>query len=115
MGQGLQICKSFRLQLDVLTNVCDVSQLIVLTWMVFSDGSSEDELLKTIPFHGKPRGEHILQNFYASSLEMNIPLHKFVSVTTDGATAMPSENAGLLRLWWGESAFPDFFTYQYVP
>jgi hypothetical protein len=49
-------------------------------------------LLKTIPSHGKTRGEDIFQSCYASLLYMNAPIHKLGSITTDGAPAMTSEN-----------------------
>jgi hypothetical protein len=54
--------------------------------------------LKTIPLHGKTRGEDIFQSFYACLLEMNVPIHKLVSVTKDGAPAITSENVGLIGL-----------------
>jgi hypothetical protein len=39
---------------------------------------------------------------------MNVPIHKLVSITIDGAPAMISENAGLNRLCKKDPAFPDF-------
>jgi hypothetical protein len=66
--------------------------------MVLNDGNIKEELLKTIPLHGKTRGEDIFQSFYDSLLEMNVPIHKLVSITTDGAPAMTSENVGLIGL-----------------
>jgi hypothetical protein len=82
--------------------------------MVFSNGSIKEELLKTIPLHGKTRGEDIFQSFYASLLEMNVPIYKLVSVTTDGASAITSENVGLIGLCRKDPTSPDFFSYHCV-
>jgi hypothetical protein len=38
---------------------------------------------------------------------MNVPIHKLVSVTTDGAPAMTSENFGLNGIRKKDPAFPD--------
>jgi hypothetical protein len=51
--------------------------------------------LKTLLLHDKTREEDISQSFYASTLEMNIPIHKLVSVTTNGAPTTNSKNNGL--------------------
>jgi len=56
--------------------------------MFLSNGTSKEKLLKTIPLYGKTTGEDRFKNFYASFLGMNIPIHKVVSVTTDGVPAM---------------------------
>jgi hypothetical protein len=98
MRQDLEICEFFSLKLDESTDVSDVSQLLVFVQMVFNDGSIKEELLKTIPLHGKTRGEDIFQSFYTSLLEINVPIHKLVSITTDGPPAMTSENVGLIGL-----------------
>jgi hypothetical protein len=83
----------------------------VFIQMFFIDGSNKEQLLITVPLHVKTTGEDIFKNFYASNfiyikvsrlfahfLEMNIPTHKPVSVTTDGALAMTSEHLGLIGL-----------------
>jgi hypothetical protein len=74
--------------------------------MVFNDGSIKEELSKPILLHGKTRGEDIFQSFYASLLEMNVTIHKLMSITTDGAPAMTSENVGLTGLCKKRSRFP---------
>jgi hypothetical protein len=50
------------------------------------------------------------QSFYTNPLEMNVPIHKLVSVTTDGAPAMTSQNVGLIALCKKDRAFPGPFT-----
>jgi hypothetical protein len=108
MRQDLEIYVLFSLQLYESTNVSDVSQLLVFILMVFNDGNIKEELFKTIPLHGETRGEDIFQSFYASLLEMNVPIHKLVSITTDGAPAMTSENVGLVGLC-KKDPFPRLF------
>jgi hypothetical protein len=110
--QDLEICEFFSLQLGESTDVSDVSQLLV--WMVFNSGNIKEELLKTVPLHGKTKGEDIFQSFYASLLEMNVPIHKLVSVTTDDAPAMTSENVGLIGLCKKRSRFSRLFSYHCV-
>jgi hypothetical protein len=102
LRQDLDICGFFSLQLDEATDVCDIYQLRVFIWIVFIDGKIK-ELLKT-------RGEDIFQRFYASLLEINVPIHKLVSVTTDGAPAMTSKNVGLIGLYKKNPVFTDFFS-----
>jgi hypothetical protein len=74
--------------------------------MVLNDGNIK-ELLKTIPLHWKTKGENIFQSFYAGLLEMNVPIHKLVSVTTDGTPAMTSGNFGLTGLCRKDPTFSD--------
>jgi hypothetical protein len=52
--QSFEIYEYFSLQLDLLTDVCDVSQLLVFIRIAFDDGSIKEELLKTIRYR-KPR------------------------------------------------------------
>jgi len=78
----------------------------VFIQIFFIDGSSKEQLLITIPLHVKTylkismqaiiyiKASRLLANF----LEINIPTHKPVSVTTDGAVAMTSEHLGLIGL-----------------
>jgi len=80
--------------------------------MIFDNDNIKEVLLKTIPLHGKTTGEDTFQNFYASLLEMNVPIHKLVSVTTDDIPAMTSENVCLTELCKKDPTLPDFFSYQ---
>jgi hypothetical protein len=43
---------------------------------------------------------------------MTVPIHKLVSITTDGATAMTSENVGLIGLYKKDPTSPDLFNYH---
>jgi hypothetical protein len=79
-------------------DVCAASQSLVFIRMVFSDGYIKEELLKTTLLRRKTRGEDAFQSFYASLLEIKLPIHKLVSVTTEGAPAMITENVGSIGL-----------------
>jgi hypothetical protein len=52
--------------------------------------------------------------FYASLLEMNVAIHKLVSIKTDGAPSMTNENVSLIGLCKKNLAFRDVFSYQCV-
>jgi hypothetical protein len=54
--------------------------------------------VRIILLHGKTRGEEIFQSPYDALLEMKVPVHKLVSVTTEGTSAMNSENFPLIGL-----------------
>jgi hypothetical protein len=82
--------------------------------MVFNDGNIKEEMVKTVPLHGKTRSKDIFQSFHACLLEMKVPIHKLVSVATDGAPAMTSKNVGLIGLCKKDPAFPDSFSYHCV-
>jgi hypothetical protein len=73
--------------------------------MVLKDINIERELLRTVPSPRKIRSEELFQSFYASLLEINVPIHKLESVTKGGATAMTSKKVGLKY-----PAFPDIFS-----
>jgi hypothetical protein len=66
--------------------------------MILNHGNIKEGLMKTVPLHRKTGREGIFQSSYASRLEMIVLLHKLVSVTTDGTSAMTSENVRLNRL-----------------
>jgi hypothetical protein len=78
LRQDLEICEFVSLQLDEAADICDASQLLVFIRKVFSDGSVKEELLETVPLHGKTRGEDVFRSFYARFLGMNVPIHKLV-------------------------------------
>jgi hypothetical protein len=77
--------------------------------MVFNDGSIKLELLTTVLLHGNSRGENIFQSLNGSLLQMNIPIHKLLSVTADGAPVVTNGSAGLTELYKKRSCFPRRF------
>jgi hypothetical protein len=106
LRQDPKICECCRLQLDGLSGV-SVSQLLVFIKMVFIDGSIK-EVLKTILFHGKTRGDDIFQSFNDSFLEINDAVHELVLLTTDGTPAMTRENLELIWLCKNYPTFPNY-------
>jgi hypothetical protein len=75
------------LQVHESTYVSDVSQLLVVIRIVFNDDSIKEELLKAISLCGGG-GTRYENKFYASLLEINVPIHKHVSTTKDDAPGM---------------------------
>jgi hypothetical protein len=47
---------------------------------------------------GTVEGENIFQSFHCSPLQMNIPIHKLLSITADGAAVVTNESVGLIGL-----------------
>lgn len=89
--QELQICKCFNIQLIEATDICVFPEYFLLFARFSKDGITKEVVLKTTSLHGKNRGKRL----YASLLEINVTLHKIVSIITDGTPAMNIENAGL--------------------
>jgi len=54
--------------------------------------------LTSVPLHGNSRGENIFQSFHGSPLQMNIPIHKLLSIIADGAAVVTNESVGLIGL-----------------
>jgi hypothetical protein len=72
--------------------MCDVYQLLVFILLVFSDGNMKKKLLKIIPLSGQIEDEGMFLSVYSRRLEINIPIHKLISVITGGSSAMRNEN-----------------------
>jgi len=66
--------------------------------------------LKTVLLQWKTRGEKL----YGSLLEINVPIHKLVSITTYGVPAMTNKNVGLIGLCKKDRTFPYFFSYHCI-
>jgi len=54
--------------------------------------------LTSVPLHGNSKGENIFQSFHGSPLQMNIPIHKLMSLIADGAAFGTNESVGLIGL-----------------
>jgi hypothetical protein len=50
------------------------------SYLFLFDDDSMEELLRAVPLSGEIGGERMSQRFYARLLEINIPIHKLVSV-----------------------------------
>ncbi|KAK9393953.1 hypothetical protein NXF25_015616 [Crotalus adamanteus] len=104
LQSDLQKCLWFSLQLDESTDITDTSQLAMIVRLVFSDLAVKEELLKILSLKGKTRGEDIFLTFKNYATEINLPLHKLSSITTDGAPAMYVEQLDD-RFWLVDLAF----------
>jgi hypothetical protein len=52
--------------------------------MVFENFSIKQELLGMIDLKGRTTGQEIYNSFYSFITKFDVPLHKLVSITTDG-------------------------------
>ncbi|XP_044306557.1 general transcription factor II-I repeat domain-containing protein 2-like isoform X2 [Varanus komodoensis] len=114
LQSDLQKCLWFSLQLDESTDMTDTSQLAIIVRMVFSDLSVKEELLKILSLKGKTRGEDIFQTFKNYVTEINLPLHKLSSITTDGAPAMVGCIDGFIAHCQKDESFPKFVSYHCI-
>lgn len=105
-------CVAFSLQLDESTDVTDTAQLLVFIRMVFEDFSTKEELMGMISLKERTRGLDIFNAFKNYVGQINLPLYKLVSITTDGAAAMTGIHNGFIALCQKDEAFPDFISYH---
>ena len=92
----------------------DTAQLSVFVRMFFSDDTVKEDLLVLLPLKEKTRGVdvfHIFKNFID---EVNLPLEKLVSITTDGAPSMIGANVGFVTLCKNDASFPQFISYHCI-
>lgn len=62
----------------------------------------------------RTRGEDIYNEFKKYVCDNDIPIHKFVAITTDGDPAMRSVCTGFIELCRNDHDFPDFVNYHCV-
>ncbi|MBN3283064.1 GT2D2 protein, partial [Polyodon spathula] len=77
-----------KTRVDESIDVCDMAQLCIFLRAVFEDCSVKENILAVVPLAGKTRGEDIYLVVKHSLQEIDAPLQKLVSITTDGAPAM---------------------------
>ncbi|XP_033019564.1 general transcription factor II-I repeat domain-containing protein 2-like [Lacerta agilis] len=109
----LHKCLWFSLQLDELTYMTDTSQLIVIVRMVFGDLSEKEELLKILPLKGTG-GEDLFQTFRKYAKEINLPLYKLSSITTNGTLAMVDCINMLISHYRKDASLPKFVSYHCI-
>lgn len=114
LKDDIQNCCYFSLQFDELTDVVDTAQLIIFIRMVFSDISIKEEFLSILPLKGKTRGEDIFTTFITFTKKIKLPLHKLVSISTDGAPSMIGQKNGFLALCKQNEQFPDFISFHCI-
>ncbi|XP_034956211.1 general transcription factor II-I repeat domain-containing protein 2 [Zootoca vivipara] len=109
----LHKCLWFSLQLDDSTYMIDTSQLIVIVRMVFGDLSVKEELLKILPLKGTG-GEDLFQTFRKYAKEINLPLHKLSSITTNGTLAMVDCINRFIAHYKKDASLPKFVSYHCI-
>lgn len=114
LNQDITNCICFSLQFDESTDIADISQLCIFVRMVFKDMLVKEELLTILPLKEKTRGEDIYSAFKKYIQENKIPIHKVVSMTTDGAPSMTGSINGFLALCVRDKDFPNFLTYHCI-
>lgn len=112
--KDLSICTYFSLQFDESLDVMDTAQLVVFVRMAFQDATTKEDFLTLLHLKERTRGEDIYNEFKKYVTENDIPIHKLVAITTDGAPAMLGVRSGFIALCRNDPAFPDFVNYHCV-
>ena len=107
-------CACFSLQLDESTDIRDAAQVIVFIRMVFYDWSIKEEVLGIITLKERTRGIHIFNAFKIYCFEINLPLWKLMSVTTDRARSMVGSVNDFIALCEKDDDFPYFLKYHCI-
>jgi hypothetical protein len=76
----------------------ETAQLLVSIRMTFEDFNVKEELLGTIYFIGRATHKEMFHYLYSFVTKSNVPLHKLVSITTDGAKSMTGQVNGFIAL-----------------
>ncbi|KAK7925082.1 hypothetical protein WMY93_007392 [Mugilogobius chulae] len=112
--KDLSNCEYFSLQLDESVDIVDTAQLVVFVRMAFSDSSTKEDFLTLLHLKERTRGEDIYNEVKRYMSDNNIPIHKLVAITTDGAPAMCGVHNGFIALCRNDPDFPDFVNYHCV-
>ncbi|XP_075692926.1 general transcription factor II-I repeat domain-containing protein 2-like [Rhinoderma darwinii] len=89
---------AFSLALDESTGVTDTAYCAVFIRGVDGDLNITEELLDLLPMKGTTTGRDIFKELEGCINTAGLPWDKLVSVATDGAPAMCSENVGVVGL-----------------
>nr|XP_022908263.1 general transcription factor II-I repeat domain-containing protein 2A-like [Onthophagus taurus] len=114
LEEDIYSCSFFSLQFDESTDAVDTAQLIVFIRMIFSDISIKEEFLTILPMKETIRGEDIFTTFVTFTKKTKLPLHKLVSISTDGAPCMVGRKNGFLALCRQNEQFPDFISFHCI-
>ena len=112
--KDLSHCECFSLQLDESLGVMDTAQLVEFVRMVFPDSTTKEDLLTLLHLKERTRGEDIYNAFKKYVCDNDVPIHKLVAITTDGAPAMHGVRARFIALCCNDHDFPEFVNYHRV-
>ncbi|KAL1492435.1 hypothetical protein ABEB36_010687 [Hypothenemus hampei] len=114
LKENIDKCRFLSLQFDESTDITDIAQLCVFIRMVFQDMSVTEELLTILPMKGQTRGHDIYNSFKSFINKTEFPIHKLVSITTDGAPAMIGKHNGFIALCKNDDDIPNFTNYHCI-
>ena len=94
--------------IDESTDIQDNPQLAIFVWYVSSDLTIKEKLLDLVAIRETTHGVDIKNALDEALTRFHVPLHKLVSVATDGAPAMVGKRVGLIGLMKCDPNFPEF-------
>ena len=107
-------CVCFSLHIDESTDNRDRAQFLIFIRMVFDDWTAKEELLGVMNVKERTRGTDIYNAFKEFVSDINLPIHKLVSITTDGGTSMIGRINGFITLCKMDGGFPRFLNYHCI-
>lgn len=90
--------EAFSIALDESTDVSDTAQCAVFIRGVDCSLNLTEEFLELIPLKGTTTGHDLFQSLEKCIEKYCLPWEKFVSLATDGAPSMCSQNVGVVGL-----------------
>lgn len=101
-------CECLSLQLDESSDMSDTAQLRIYIRMVFPDMVAKEEMLTVLPMKEHTWGEDIFQSLKNFIEKTQLPVHKLVSITMEGAPARVGRSNGFIAKCREDDAFPNF-------
>lgn len=96
LKENLRTCLAFSLQTDESNDVRDISQLIFWVRFITTEYDIREEMLGFVPLELHTCGVDILNAFHSIQNKFNLDVHKFASISTDGAPAMIGSKVGFV-------------------
>jgi hypothetical protein len=107
LQSDLKSCVAFSLPLDEHTDIQDIPQIAIFVRYVTNDGNVKEEFLDLISLKETTKGIDIKIALNKALLNAQLPLHKLVSIATDGAPPMVGKNTGLVGQLRQDPNYPE--------
>jgi len=107
LQNDLKNCVAFSLALDESTDIQDIPQVSIFVRYVTNDKNIKEEFLDLISLNETTKGIDIKKALDKALSDAQLPLHKLVSIATDGAPAMVGHKTGLVGQLTQDPNYPE--------
>jgi hypothetical protein len=107
LQSDLKSCVAFSIALDESTDIQDIPQLAMFVRYVTNDGNVK-EFLDLISLKEITKGIDIKNALNQSLFNARLPLHKLVSIATDGSPRTVGKNTGLVGRLRQDPNYPEY-------